>query len=55
MMLDIGLGENELKPVLQTVCVRLEEKQVDLVWGGAHPYPGLDWLAEMEKIVTQVS
>ena len=55
MMLDIGLGENELTPVLHTVCIRLEEMQVDLVWRGAHPYPGLDWLPEMKRMVAIVS
>ena len=55
MMLDIGLGENEIKPVLHTICVRLEEMQIDLVWRGAHPYPGLDWLPEMKKFVAMVS
>jgi hypothetical protein len=54
IMLDIGLGENELKPFLHTVCVRLEEKQVDLVWRGAHPYPGLDWLPEMKRLNAEV-
>jgi len=55
MMLDIGLGENQLTPVLQTVIIRLEEMQVDLIWRGAHEYPGLDWLPEMKKAITQVS
>jgi len=54
MMLDIGLGENELKPVLHTVCVRLDAMQVDLVWRGAHEYPGLDWLPEMKKLNAQI-
>jgi hypothetical protein len=54
IMLDIGLGENELEPFLHTVCVRLEEVQVDLVWRGAHPYPGLDWLPEMKKLAAEV-
>ncbi len=53
LMLDIGLGENELKPVLHTVCIRAEDKQVDLLWRGAHPYPGADWLPEMKKLVAQ--
>jgi hypothetical protein len=55
MMLDIGLGENQLKPVLQTVTIRLGEMQVDLVWRGAHEYPGLDWLPEMKKTVVAVN
>ena len=50
MMLDIGLGEKELTPVLHTVCIRMEDLQVDLVWRGAHQYPGIDWLPEMKKL-----
>jgi hypothetical protein len=55
MMLDIGLGENVLSSVLHTVCIRLAEMQVDLVWRGAHEYPGLEWLPEMKKFVAEVS
>jgi hypothetical protein len=55
IMLDIGLGENELDPVLHTVCIRPEEMQVDLVWRGAHEYPGMDWLSEMKRLAAQVS
>jgi hypothetical protein len=55
IMLDVGLGENELVPVLDTVCVRMEEMQVDLIWRGAYVHPGLDWLPEMKKMVAQVS
>ena len=54
MMLDIGLGEHELRPFLHTVCVRLEEMQVDMVWRGADRYPGLGWLSEMKKLVSEV-
>jgi len=55
LMLDIGIGENELEPVLQTVCIRPEDMQVDLVWRGAHPYPGLDWLPEMKRLQAEVA
>jgi len=54
IMLDIGLGENKLEVVLHTVCVRVEEMQVDLVWRGAHEYPGNDWLPEMKRMVAEV-
>jgi hypothetical protein len=54
MMLDIGFGEKNLKPIIHTVCVRLEEMQVDIIWRGAHPYPGLEWLPEMKKMVAEV-
>lgn len=55
MMLDIGLGENQLQVFLDTVIVRLEEMQVDLICRGAHVYPGFDWLPEMKKMVTEIS
>lgn len=54
VMLDISLGENELETQLHTVCIRLEDKQVDLVWRGAHEYPGIDWLPEMKRMTAQV-
>ena len=50
MMLDIGFGEKELTPVLHTVSIRMEDLQVDLVWRGAHQYPGIDWLPNMKKL-----
>lgn len=55
IMMDIGLGENDLSPVLQTVSIRPDEMQVDLVWRGAHEYPGVEWLPEMKKMITEVS
>ena len=54
IMLDIGLGENELTTVLHTVCIRLEDNQVDLIWRGAHPYPGVDWLPQMKRLHAEV-
>jgi hypothetical protein len=55
MMLDIGLGENKLEPILDTVCVRMEDMQVDLIWRGTRVHPGPDWLPEMKKMVAEVS
>lgn len=55
MVLDIGLGERELAPVLQTVCIRLDERRVDLVWRGVHEYPGIDWLPNMTRLNARVS
>jgi len=54
IMLDIGLGENELSPALHTVCVRVDDMQVDMVWRGAHEYPGYDWLPEMPRMIAKV-
>jgi hypothetical protein len=55
LMLDIGLGENELQPILQTVCIRPDDMQVDIIWRGVHPYPGLDWLPEMNRLHAEVA
>jgi hypothetical protein len=50
IMLDIGLGEQSLDPVLQTLTIRAEDQQVDMVWRGALVYPGVDWLPEMKRM-----
>lgn len=55
LMLDIGLGENELQPFLHNVCIRPDDMQVDLIWRGAHPYPGLDWLPQMRRLHAEVA
>jgi hypothetical protein len=55
IMMDIGLGENEVPPVLQTLSIRPDEMQIDLVWRGSHEYPGVEWLPEMKKMVTVVT
>jgi hypothetical protein len=48
--LDIGDGVEEPDVVLQTVSIRMEEGQIDLVWRGAVPYRGPDWLPEMRRM-----
>lgn len=48
--LDIGMGTQESAVVLHTVMIRMEDRQVDLVWRSAMPYPGPDWLPEMKKM-----
>jgi hypothetical protein len=55
MTLDIGLGESALTPVLHTVGIRVDEMEVDLVWRGALPYPGVDWLPEMKRLTATVT
>lgn len=54
IVIDIGFGPNEVDVVLHTLCVRMGELQVDLVWRGAHEHPGPDWLPEMKKLEYQV-
>jgi hypothetical protein len=48
--MDIGSGMQTPEVVLQTVMVRVEDRQVDLVWRGAFPYPGPDWMPQMRKM-----
>lgn len=53
--LDIGEGVQEPEVALQTVMIRLDERQVDLVWRGAVPYRGPDWLPEMRRMDVSVA
>jgi hypothetical protein len=48
--LDIGAGPEDPEVVLHTVMIRMEEREVDLVWRAASPYPGPDWLPQMRKM-----
>jgi Uncharacterized protein conserved in bacteria len=48
--LDIVGGLQEPEVVLHTVMIRMDDRQLDLVWRGAVPYPGPDWLPEMKKM-----
>ena len=55
LKLDIGGGLKDLDPVLHTVQIRGEECQVDLVWRGSLPYPGIEYLAEMTTLNAEVA
>jgi hypothetical protein len=48
--LDIGKGMQEPPVVLHTVMIRMDDRQVDLVWRGAVPYAGPDSLPELKKM-----
>jgi hypothetical protein len=48
--LDLGEGVKEAQVVLHTVMIRMEERQVDLVWRGAVPYAGPDSLPKLKKM-----
>jgi hypothetical protein len=48
--LDIGSGRQEPEVVIHTVMIRMEDRQLDVVWRGAVPYPGRDWLPQMRKM-----
>ena len=48
--LDLGSGVQEPAVVMHTVMIRMEDRQVDVLWRGAMPYPGPDWLPQMRKM-----
>jgi hypothetical protein len=48
--LDVGEGLEQPEVVLHTVMIRMDDHEVDLVWRGAVPYRGPDWLPEMRKM-----
>ncbi len=53
--LDIGEGVQQPDVVLHTVMIDMDERLVDLVWRGAVPYRGPDWLTEMKKFDVRLS
>ena len=53
--IDMGLGPHDPQPVLHTVQIRGEDRQVDLVWRASVPYPGLDWLPQMTSLELTVA
>jgi hypothetical protein len=48
--LDIGEGMKDSAVFLHTVMIRMEDRQLDLVWRAAFPYRGPDWLPNLKKM-----
>ncbi|OYP35463.1 DUF2169 domain-containing protein [Rhodopirellula sp. MGV] len=48
--LNLGKGVQQLDPVLHTVCVRVEDRQVDLVWRGSLSNPDRKWLTKLQNL-----
>lgn len=55
IQLDIGLPGHELDVFMHSVCIRGEDRQVDIIWRGSRGYPGLEWLSEMKKLRVEVA
>lgn len=53
--LDIGLPPHPMDPVMHSVAIRGEDRQVDIVWRASRPYPGMDWLPEMKTLKVEVA
>ena len=55
MRIDMGLGIMEPEPVLHTVQIHGELRQIDLVWRGSVTYPGPDWLTQMKTLAIGIA
>jgi len=52
--LDLGEGGRDLEAKLDTVCIRGEDRQVDMLWRGSLSYPGMEFLSEASRLVVEV-
>ncbi len=52
---DLGWGMRPLDVVLHTLAIDARRGSFDLVWRGAHPYPGTAWLPEMRRLDVTVT
>jgi hypothetical protein len=55
ILLDIGRGERQLDSRLQTVSIRPDDGEVDLIWSGTEVYEGYSWWPKMRRLHAQVS
>ena len=55
IVMDIGEGEKVLEVVLHTLTIHNEENQLDMLWRGAMPYPGPEWLPQMKKLLISIT
>ena len=54
VVLDIGQGEQQLQARLDTVSVRPDDLEVDLIWRGTLAYEGYSWLPHMNRLYAEV-
>ena len=53
--IDIGKGVMVPKVYLQTVMIRADDHELDLVWRAAAPYPGTDWFTKMTRMEVSIA
>ena len=53
--LDIGQGARQLEMKLDTVAVRPDDMEADLLWRAGLPYPGFSWIPRMTKLEAVVA
>ena len=54
ILLDIGLGEQQLQARLDTVSIRPDDLEVDLIWRGSYVYEGYSWWPRMKRLYAEV-
>lgn len=53
--LDLGSGAQQLQPRLDTVSIRPDEREVDLIWRAPCVYEGYSWLPQMKRLHAEVT
>jgi hypothetical protein len=54
VLLDIGLGEQQPPVKLHTVSIRVDDREIDLIWRAAVVYEGYSWLPKMTRLHAEV-
>jgi hypothetical protein len=54
IVLDIGRGEKQLLARLDTVSIRPDDLEVDMIWRGAYVYEGYSWWPKMQRFYAEV-
>ena len=52
--LDLGAGERQLSAKLDSVSIRPDDGEFDLIWRGCHVYEGYAWLSRMTRLLARV-
>jgi len=52
--LDLGLGAVEPPAKLHTVSIRVDERELDLIWRAAVTYDGYAWLPQMTRLHAEI-
>ena len=50
----MGLGRQELDARLDTVSIRPDDLEVDLIWRSSCVYEGYAWLPQMKRLEVEV-
>ncbi len=53
--LDIGLGVQQLSAKLDTISIRPDDLEMDMIWRGGCVYEGYSWLPQMKRLNAEIS